>query len=64
MDKLEQAVEKARVRAERAGEEYYSLVPNEQHYDSTDEQLKRREDYISVLESVILELLTLKKERE
>jgi|TARA_R100000030_G_C3149704_1_gene97921 hypothetical protein len=61
MDLLEQKLENARVRAEKAGEEYYSLVPNEQYYDSVEEQLKRRQDYIDVLESVILELLTVKK---
>ena len=60
MNKLEQAVENARVRAEKASEEYHSLTPNEQHYDSVNEQLERRNQYIKTLESVILELLTLK----
>lgn len=61
MDLLEKKLEIARVRAEKASEEFYSLVPNEQHYDSVNEQLERREEYITALESVIVELLTLKQ---
>ena len=63
MDLLEKKIEIARVRAEKAGEEYHGLVPNEQYYDSVEAQLKRREDYIDILESVIVDLITLKKAR-
>lgn len=50
MDKLEMELENARVRAEKASEEYWSLVPNERYYDSLEEILQRREQYIRELE--------------
>jgi hypothetical protein len=50
MDKLEMALENARVRAEKQSEEYWSLVPNERFYDSLEEMLERREAYIKELE--------------
>ena len=50
MDKLEMALENARVRAEKQSEEYWSLVPNERFYDSLEEMLERREAYIRELE--------------
>lgn len=43
-------LENARVRAEKASEEYWSLVPNERYYDSLEEILQRREQYIRELE--------------
>ena len=61
MDKLEQAVETARVRAEKASQEYWSLVPNERYYDSIEEILERREEYIRELE-IALFGKTLEKE--
>lgn len=53
MANLEITLETARVRAERAemaSIEYWSLVPNETDYDTIEEMLKRREDYIRELE--------------
>ena len=63
MDLLQKKIEKVQNRAKEAGEEYHGLVPNEQYYDSVEAQLKRREDYIDILESVIVDLITLKKAR-